>query len=250
MRLVSSNQLSDLAEIYSDDVELVSIARPNFERIESLSQQLILSRQAHQVQWVQTSDEPDIAQEQLPDSMEASVRSMLADQVNEGCDVLATLLGCATVGVRLATLRSPMCPSFHVDKIPCRLLITLSGNGTEWIPNSDVDWPVSPTLRTRAFPSDQARQSSNYQLAIGHCLRVEPGTALIMVLSIDRHKETANDSFCHWIQFFIKASRVRRRPALLACRYWSQNFGQAFALSQHGLTCAGKLRPKFALTNA
>jgi hypothetical protein len=115
MRLVSSNQLSDLAEIYSDDVELVSIARPNFERIESLSQQLILSRQAHQVQWVQTSDEPDIAQEQLPDSMEASVRSMLADQVNEGCDVLATLLGCATVGVRLATLRSPMCPSFHVD---------------------------------------------------------------------------------------------------------------------------------------
>ena len=83
MRLVSSNQLSDLAEIYSDDVELVSIARPNFERIESLSQQLILSRQAHQVQWIQTPDEPDIAQQQLPDSMEASVRSMLADQVNE-----------------------------------------------------------------------------------------------------------------------------------------------------------------------
>ena len=49
MRLVSSNQLSDLAEIYSDDVELVSICLPNFEHIESLSQQLILSRQAHQV---------------------------------------------------------------------------------------------------------------------------------------------------------------------------------------------------------
>ncbi len=166
MRLVSSNQLSDLAEIYSDDVELVSIARPNFERIEPLSQQLILSRQAHQVQWVQTPDEPDIAQQQLPDSMEASVRSMLADQVNEGCDVLAALLGCATVGVRLATLRSPMCPSFHVDKIPCRLLITLSGNGTEWIPNSDVDWPVFTDPADQSIPLRSG--ATVQQLPAGH----------------------------------------------------------------------------------
>ena len=166
MRLVSSNQLSDLAEIYSDDVELVSIARPNFERIESLSQQLILSRQAHQVQWIQTPDEPDIAQHQLPDSMEASVRSILADQVYEGCDVLAALLGCATVGVRLATLRSPMCPSFHVDKIPCRLLITLSGNGTEWIPNSDVDWPVFTDPADQSIPLRSG--ATVQQLPAGH----------------------------------------------------------------------------------
>lgn len=100
MRLVTSNQLSDLAEIYSDDVELVSIARPNFERIESLSQRLILSGQAHQVQWVQATDGPNVAEEQLPEPIEASVRSMLANQITEGCDVLGALLGCAKVGVR------------------------------------------------------------------------------------------------------------------------------------------------------
>ena len=142
MRLVTSNQLSDLAEIYSDDVELVNVARPNFERVESLSQRLILSRQAHQIQWIQPLHAPNLAEGQLPRSIETSVRLMLVDQITEGCDVLGELLGCTKVGVRLATLRSPMCPSFHVDKIPCRLLITLSGGGTEWIPNSDVDWAV------------------------------------------------------------------------------------------------------------
>ena len=142
MRLVTSNQLSDLAEIYSDDVELVNVARPNFERVESLSQRLILSRQAHQIQWIQPLHAPNLAEGQLPESIETNVRLMLVDQITEGCDVLGELLGCTKVGVRLATLRSPMCPSFHVDKIPCRLLITLSGGGTEWIPNSDVDWAV------------------------------------------------------------------------------------------------------------
>ena len=166
MRLVTSNQLSDLAEIYSDDVELVSIARPNFERIESLSQRLILSGQGHQVQWVQAPDEPNVAEEQLPEPIEASVRSMLANQITEGCDVLGALLGCAKVGVRLATLRSPMCPSFHVDRIPCRLLITLGGGGTEWIPNSDVDWSVFTDPANQNIPLSVG--GTVQQLPAGH----------------------------------------------------------------------------------
>ena len=102
-----------------------------------------------------------------------------------------------------------MCPSFHVDKIPCRLLITLSGNGTEWIPNSDVDWPVFTDPADQSIPLRSG--ATVQQLPAGHwsLLKVEPGTALIMVLSIDPHEETANDSFCHWIQFFIKASQDR-----------------------------------------
>ena len=56
--------------------------------------------------------------------------------------MLGELLGCKEVGVRLATLRSPMCPLFHIDQIPCRLLITLCGEGTEWISNEDVDWDI------------------------------------------------------------------------------------------------------------
>ena len=32
-----------------------------------------------------------------------------------------------------------MCPRFHVDKVPCRLATTYSGNATEWLPHDRVD---------------------------------------------------------------------------------------------------------------
>lgn len=41
--------------------------------------------------------------------------------------------------VELITLRKPMCPRFHQDQVPCRLLITLAGPATEWIPSAQVD---------------------------------------------------------------------------------------------------------------
>ena len=32
-----------------------------------------------------------------------------------------------------------MCPRFHVDHIPCRLITTYTGGVTEWIPQSAAD---------------------------------------------------------------------------------------------------------------
>ncbi len=43
------------------------------------------------------------------------------------------------VGMRIATLQGPMCPRFHVDHIPCRLITTYGGRGTEWLPEEYVD---------------------------------------------------------------------------------------------------------------
>ena len=43
------------------------------------------------------------------------------------------------VGLRLATLDAAMCPRFHVDNVPCRLVTTYSGNGTEWLAHHEVN---------------------------------------------------------------------------------------------------------------
>ena len=32
-----------------------------------------------------------------------------------------------------------MCPRFHVDRVPCRLITTYSGAGTEWLSNKDIN---------------------------------------------------------------------------------------------------------------
>lgn len=43
------------------------------------------------------------------------------------------------IGMRITTLHGPMCPRFHVDHLPCRLITTYGGRGTEWLPEEYVD---------------------------------------------------------------------------------------------------------------
>ncbi|MFA7891496.1 DUF1826 domain-containing protein [Pseudomonas putida] len=48
------------------------------------------------------------------------------------------LLGARRVGLRIRALTSPMCPRFHVDNVPLRLITTYAGPGSEYLPDQDV----------------------------------------------------------------------------------------------------------------
>lgn len=61
-------------------------------------------------------------------------------------DMLTCLFDCTNVGLRLAPLSAAMCPNFHVDKIPVRLVNTYLGDGTEWLPVEEL----------RETPSDKS----------------------------------------------------------------------------------------------
>lgn len=54
-------------------------------------------------------------------------------------DIFTDLFELDAVGMRIATLHGPMCPRFHVDHVPCRLITTYGGRGTEWLPEECVD---------------------------------------------------------------------------------------------------------------
>lgn len=60
-------------------------------------------------------------------------RDVLLDDVAYGIEVLAELTGATTLGVRLAQLRAPMCPGFHVDRVTLRLVCSYAGPGSEWV---------------------------------------------------------------------------------------------------------------------
>lgn len=47
------------------------------------------------------------------------------------------LVGARRVGLRLRVLNAPMCPRFHVDNVPLRLLTTYGGPGSEWLLERD-----------------------------------------------------------------------------------------------------------------
>ncbi len=170
MRHVISEQLSDFAAIYEDDVEIVSVSRPETSACEDLARKLVDSRQLPRLRWVQAAGDVDAVARELPDAVDAR----LLEQIAEATELLGELIDCEQVGVRLATLRAPMCPRFHVDHIPCRLLITLSGEGTEWIPNRDVDWAVFSDLDSTELPVQDNRQVQ--QLSTGHWSLLKGGS--------------------------------------------------------------------------
>ena len=63
----------------------------------------------------------------------------------------ACLLDARRVGVRLTALDNAMCPRWHVDHVPLRLLTTYAGPGSEWLEEA-VDKRVQP-LPTEVEPA-------------------------------------------------------------------------------------------------
>jgi len=134
-----SDRTSDFAAIYDEDVELVSVARPASGSLDALAEHLFASRQDVRIEWEQAARDADAPIDALSACIDAGRLGALGDEIAFATDVLSELLGCERVGIRVTTLRRPMCPRFHVDHIPCRMLVTIGGPGTEWIANGDVD---------------------------------------------------------------------------------------------------------------
>ncbi|MGY4524904.1 DUF1826 domain-containing protein [Pseudomonas sp. UBA4617] len=88
------------------------------------------------------------------------------------------LVGARRVGLRLRILAEPMCPRFHVDNVPLRLLTTYAGPGTEWLPlqaSKGVD------LRTAQPPVDniQHLQAGDVALLKGEKWQGNEGAGLM-----------------------------------------------------------------------
>ncbi|MBU2878380.1 DUF1826 domain-containing protein [Aliiglaciecola lipolytica] len=61
------------------------------------------------------------------------------DCTTELVDIFCTLFELDEVGLRLRLIDSPMCPRFHVDRVPCRLVTTFAGPGTQWLEHNKVE---------------------------------------------------------------------------------------------------------------
>jgi|TARA_B100001741_G_scaffold182262_1_gene150058 hypothetical protein len=165
MKSIFSDQLSDFSSIHLNDVELVSVSRPNFDSIEKLSLKFLETRESLNLRWIQNL-ETDNRLNDLSESIPSILRSMLISEIDDSSKILCEHMGCCKVEVRLATLRSPMCPLFHVDNITTRLLITLCGKGTEWIPESAVDWNIFTDRENTNLPLKNG--SEIQELKVGH----------------------------------------------------------------------------------
>lgn len=71
----------------------------------------------------------------LPDT---SAVDLLTYSIVELTEMFCCLFELEHVGLRLKVLDKAMCPRFHVDRVPCRLVTTFAGIATQWLPHECV----------------------------------------------------------------------------------------------------------------
>lgn len=82
-----------------------------------------------------------------PESVYADLKNELGDDsssdlcrdIAELVDMFCCLFGVKVAGLRLTALSHAMCPKFHVDRVPGRLVTTYQGKATEWLPHEVID---------------------------------------------------------------------------------------------------------------
>ncbi|MEY8714838.1 DUF1826 domain-containing protein [Francisella philomiragia] len=127
-----------LSDIYDDNINIsiwqrnisenLAIAAKNYIRESSSTHTLPII--------VKPLDVKEQLTKQLPNF---PLRNYLIEDITEIIDMFCYLFDLEQAGLRLAIIDKAMCPRFHVDHVPCRLITTYSGTGSEWLYNEEVD---------------------------------------------------------------------------------------------------------------
>ena len=136
LNVMAGSDPSILADIYEPKTNIAIWHRSLSESLQRLVDEFVASRQQPYTSLICT---PSGARSRLLSELGGSHFSALVDDVNELINMFCYLFHLNQVGLRLTVLREAMCPKFHVDQVPCRLVTTYGGVGTQWLPNYAVN---------------------------------------------------------------------------------------------------------------
>ena len=149
-----SDQAEVLGEIYQPDVNLAVWQRNLPPEIERYMAELATSKRKINLRClIGTGDEMhEEASTQLNRVLpDFSGKDALINNICELVDMYQCLFEPQQIGIRLATLNRAMCPKFHVDYLPARMVTTYMGAGTHWLPNPEDDSPRIPEIEPEQF---------------------------------------------------------------------------------------------------
>jgi hypothetical protein len=144
---VQSNDLADLARIYEPGVSLCLIHRQPEEPLRRFVTELLRSPIEIELAEEIRFEHFDFGS-LLPECKHISGHDDWWRDVARLTGAYCDLFESGRAGLRLRTLARPMCPRFHVDHVPARLVCTYGGVGTQWLPDDCVD-------RTKLGPGAQ-----------------------------------------------------------------------------------------------
>lgn len=130
------NESRVLTDIYLDKTNIVIWQR---ELSESLKSSVASFLQANPSFQASMTVSPESALTSLSDSLADPQQTELCENIAELVAMFCCLFELKRVGLRLTALDRAMCPKFHVDNVPCRLITTYQGAATEWLAHQFVD---------------------------------------------------------------------------------------------------------------
>ncbi len=135
IKSVSGHEAEILTHIYDTQVDLCILKRQIDAEVKEYVRLLQQSHGDFRMTRIITLDDlSDVLLESLPLH---KWRNQFVDDILVLTDMFSCLFELKQVGFRLCVLNKSMCPRFHTDKVPCRLITTYTGKGTEWL-----DWRI------------------------------------------------------------------------------------------------------------
>jgi hypothetical protein len=136
-RVIEGNQPDVLADIFQEDANIVIWQRPSKNMQATAASAVLLAKPTLQISVVVT---PQNAEEAINKALGSTpFAAILSKDIAQLVDMFCCLFDLKHAGLRLTALDRAMCPRFHVDRVPCRLVTTYQGIATEWLPHLAAD---------------------------------------------------------------------------------------------------------------
>ena len=135
-RYVQGADPSVLTEVYSEKTNIVVWQREVSAELEGSVREFVVRNSAFKIAMTLS---PQGALAKVRKALGVSADLVLGENIADLVDMFCYLFALKRAGLRLTVLEQPMCPRFHVDNVPCRLVTTYQGVATQWLPHDLVD---------------------------------------------------------------------------------------------------------------
>ena len=163
MKAVFGNSFYDFENLILKQVEVVGVLPEKFEEIISFAKKVAKNKKNLELEFSYPFNQDKELESFFSKSLDMNDVALITNPIVEVSKILRKLTKCKKVNIKLTSLRSPMCPIFHVDNIPCRFLVTLYGSGTEWIPHDEVDWKIFDEKDSNKNPLKDRYKIKNFK---------------------------------------------------------------------------------------